>query len=436
MITLRPLQREVLNELYLKQITAGILNLGQRTGKTIISFEWAKYKGYQNILFISPPSAHLNIKEDSKHYDWDLSHVMGTAKREKEAIENYEKGILLIRKESLKKYVSFFRTFKFDLIVWDELYLLKNQKAAITKLAIELFSSHPNKLGLTGVLFDKYENLWSQCQFINPKIFNNMGYYKWLKTYSVKGPFGPYFSKRHQAMLREKLAPHIIRRSSSDSGEIRVKVLKYLIPLPVKIMDKYIRLATEFLLLEDGIDTVHRVAIETHLRALCCGRVKDKIYWKGKYTQLTHIAKDKEQTVIWVEITQEAELVFKHLTEAGRRPLILNGDVPMKDREGLIEMFLDGLYTDLIGNPSCLKYGGNYSRVDHVIYLSPPIGLERSSQAMYRTLMPDKESFTTYHYLVAKGTFEEKYYESQKKKAMNNKAFTTFLKNYSKNLRK
>lgn len=170
-------------------------------------------------------------------------------------------------------------------------------------------------------------------------------------------------------------------------------------------------------LIKEGGEQVNVVTLSeiTRLRqAACCASLTEK-KWKGKCSKIEKLlelmAELKEggnRALIFSQFTSFFSLIRKALDKAGESYLYLDGSVPVKQREKLVQEFQEG---DCPFFLISLKAGGlglNLTGANYIIHLDPwwnPAIEQQATDRAYR--IGQTQKVTAYH-LISSHTIEEK----------------------------
>ncbi|NRQ39788.1 SWF/SNF helicase family protein [Nonomuraea sp. NN258] len=103
-----------------------------------------------------------------------------------------------------------------------------------------------------------------------------------------------------------------------------------------------------------------------------------------------------------------AKLLEAHLATCGYRVTVFDGDVRARDRETLVDSFQAGDGEVMILTKKTGGVGLNLSRANHVIHFNPFWNPGVEDQATDRAHRLGQAHDVTAHYLIARGTIEEK----------------------------
>lgn len=267
------------------------------------------------------------------------------------------------------------------MLIWDESSRGKNPRAARTKTILKLAPLAVSRMILTGTPITKgMEDLWSQYEFLDPKIIGMSNYYAFRARYCVLRPAyrgaGPGVVKivayRNTEEFVRKIAP------------VTFVIPKDVLGLPAKT---YERLAVELTreqkmaynaLRHKLVDDLAEMKIAspvnagvrlTRLQQALCGRVYEQpsdleeppfakaIPSNRIDTLIEYIEDNPDTNVIWSRFTADILEIEAALKKIGRTPVTYYGDVSDDDRAARKKAFMSGHASDFIGNPATAGMG-------------------------------------------------------------------------------
>lgn len=142
---------------------------------------------------------------------------------------------------------------------------------------------------------------------------------------------------------------------------------------------------------------------------------------------IENIKDQNESCLIFTQYIGMGNMLKNVLEEHfGQRVLFLNGSVPKKERDKMIEQFQNGTYDIFILS---LKAGGtglNLTAANHVIHYDRWWNPAVENQATDRAYRIGQKRFVHVHKLITTGTLEEKIDEMlERKQSLNNAVITT-----------
>lgn len=280
---------------------------------------------------------------------------------------------------------------------------------------MQLQAAH--RLILTGTPIQNHlGELWNLFQFINPGL---LGSYEHFQQKFIQ-PIEQDHDKQRQLQLNRIVHPFMLRRTKQEVVEELPD--KEEINIPVELSEEEMAVYEVIRqrakqMIEEGGEQVNVVTLSeiTRLRqAACCASLTEK-KWKGKCSKIEKLlelmAELKEggnRALIFSQFTSFFTLIRKALDKAGEQYLYLDGSVPVKQREKLVQEFQEG---DCPFFLISLKAGGlglNLTGANYIIHLDPwwnPAIEQQATDRAYR--IGQTQKVTAYH-LISSHTIEEK----------------------------
>lgn len=280
-------------------------------------------------------------------------------------IINYE-GLREILVEPLK-HVS--------VVILDEAHRLRNRNAQITRRITAAMRPIPYVWCLTGSPFFRDEgDVYTLLRLCEPSRYTS--YFKFITTY-LKVTTTPWtniiMGVKDTKEFNELLTPHLLRRGY----ELLKDVLpEQTVPIALNVAPSRTHSkATAQVLAEYG--GVLNAAVIPALRELTA---KDA----NKLRTLTELCEDlsSDSVVIYCWLNSTCQLVLEALK--ARKPLLVNGRVPMKQREAALRRFRDEPNSVLVANIATLSEGVNLQHCHQVVFYEEDWVSETRTQARAR----------------------------------------------------
>lgn len=405
-------------------------------GKTIQTITFLLSKANEGpALVIAPASVAPNWKTEFDKFAPSLNVTMlNFATNRTEAIKNAKAGDVVVTTYGLLLSVKDDITTKqWTTICLDEAHIVKNRGAKTSAVAMQLKSE--NRVMLTGTPVQNHlGELWNLFQFVNPGLLG--GFEDFNRRFIL--PIEQDGDKEVQGELDRLVKPFMLRRTKD-------KVAK---ELPEKeeiyqhvdlnedelLVYEALRQRAEAMLMaeEGGSVSMTTLAEITRLRQCACdvrlieeGK-KSKTNANGsKIIALVELlstvlegfeegknAKKKADAtggvLVFSQFTSYLSLIKKALDEASIPYLYIDGSVPIKERQRLVEKFQAGECPVFLISLKAGGLGLNLTRANYVIHMDPWWNPAIEAQATDRAhRIGQKQAVTVYH-LIAEGTIEEK----------------------------
>ena len=407
------------------------------TGKSAPAVLWLRRVISENhikrALVIMPMTIIANWGNEIKMWS-DLTSValVGSRAKRLELLEQ-NVDIYLINYEGIKPIFSELLAAGFEAIICDEGHRIKNYKGSIKSptnafLVRELAKRARYRKLLTGtVLTNDVEDLWSLCQFVDPRIFstNHWGFRsRYMLNKNANKPFlaWPDWQPRAGAVdeIHKLLEPYAIRFCKHE-------VLKFLPPVlfqrrNIELSDEqrkaYNELKKHFVTELDGatepLAALQILGRVSKLLQICSGfayRDDDKPYHfkqNAKLAELRNVLEEigNQRVIIWTAFKEEVEIIKGNL---GTEDFgVLTGDTKQVDRQAIVDLFNAGSLRYLVCHPACAGEGLTIL-APYSVYFSRGWKLGERLQSLGRNDRPGAEQFEnlTVVDLVCPGTIDD-----------------------------
>jgi len=449
-------QRDAFSESVTKENFALLMDMG--TGKTKVCIDTIASRfecGAINFALIVAPKgvianwkgeieAHLPDRIEREIVLWNPN--LTKAKRQ-ELLDLYDAGgklkFLLMNVESFstKKGVEVAEFFvkKFNvLMAVDESTTIKNRQAKRTKAICDVGRDARMRRILTGSPVTKSPmDLYSQMDFLSPKILGFKSYYAFQNRYAVgqrrtmgSHSFNHIVGFRRLDELTEKLHDSSYRVRKEDCLDLPDKVyMKREVALTKEQVDAYNQMKHLALArLESGelATTQNALTQIMRLQQICLGHLKDD-------NDVTHEIKSNRidalmeicdeiqgSVIIWATWTRDIRLITKALQDRFGVQAVesLYGGTPDPDRQRIVETFQDpaSKLRFIVGHPKTGGYGLTLTAANTVIYFSNGYDLELRLQSEDRAHRIGQTNKVTYVDLISPKTIDEKIVDALRNK--------------------
>lgn len=468
----RKKQAEALKRLIGKEAFA--LLMAMRTGKTKVvldDFGRLELAGkVQDLMVIAPAGVYRTwetaIKEDFSHdlekrsfvYTWVSGSNSGKAKKLREAFLKF-KGprVLLMNVEALsnvaearevcKKFCARGKCY----VAIDESTIIKKHTAKRTKFINKVIKPLADyRRILTGLVTPQSPlDLYSQFEFLNPKILGFRSFYGFRANYAVlknmnfggrEVPIVVGFREDAESELKKIIAPHSFRVRLEDCYDLPPDDFQF---IDVEMTKEQKRIYNDlFEFATSKIDSERNVTAKIvidqmlKLHQVLCGHTKDE------YGKMLLIPENRTKTlidkledydgkaIIWCSYDQDVRKVSEALQDAfgegkveGVGPNAIFPNVArfwggnIKTREEEERRFKTR--TDvrwIVATPDAGGRGRTWDMADLVVYYSSKNNLEHRSQSEERPKGIDKTKSIGYFDMRCKGTVEDKIIHALRKK--------------------
>lgn len=349
--------------------------------------------------------------------------------------ENNKLKFLLMNIEafSTKKGVDvsefFVKKFKVFMAV-DESTTIKNRQAKRTKAVCDVGRGAVMRRILTGSPVTKSPmDLFSQMDFLSPKILGFKSYYSFQSRYAVvqrrsmgAHSFNQILGFQRLDELTETLDGHSFRVRKEDCLDLPDKVyMKREVELTPEQTDAYVQMKNLALARLDSGDlsTTQNVLTQImRLQQICLGSLTDDNgdvhpLKSNRQSELMNICEEIQgKAIIWATWTRDIRSIAEALRDRFGVEAVatLHGETPDSDRQQIVDAFQDrqSELRFIVGHPKTGGYGLTLTAANTVIYYSNSYDLELRLQSEDRAHRIGQENKVTYIDLISPKTIDEK----------------------------
>ncbi|MGW1785554.1 DEAD/DEAH box helicase [Streptomyces sp. NPDC002143] len=319
------------------------------------------------------------------------------------------------------------------LVVADEAQKLKNPATRTARLAQSLRST--TRLALTGTpMENRPEELWALLDWANPQLFGSCS--DFTRRYVRPTRSGPPRQAREAVeRLHQLLAPFLLRRLKSDPA------LGLNLP-PKRMITHHVPLSSEQIglceaLSRDTFRQIHTCPDKGRRGLLTLALIKDlkqicispALYAKDPsaavaadpgeaatrapklallHSILQPVRDAGEAALVFTTYRESISLIIHYLTARGFRVLQYHGGMSSVQRVRALDDFTAGDATALVLTPQSGGIGLDLTRANHVLHVDRLWNPAHEAQANDRAHRPGQIRPVTVHYLIAKGSIEDR----------------------------
>lgn len=407
MITLFPHQQEAIDWLY-RHDGCGLIYADVGTGKTFCALGFIQRYSQGKVLIVCPASLVGQWCSEMESF-WENSFP-GTI-----TVIHYEK---LLNDKFLKELAST----HWNTIVIDESQTINNPSAKKTKRLKKLKATH--RIALSGTPFKNalYE-CWSVMDWLRPGILGKSFYWfkqNYLRLHPAFHGIVGYLPGAEE-YIQKTIAPHIHHIH-------REEVLKDLPPKNehyhwVDLSPTHMRLYNELketLSLEIGsftkltvtnvISLIMRLRQLTDLPSALVGECEEV---GVKSEELWTLLKGQEGKSL---VFSEFATVATALAQSDESSLLITGAVPLKKRQEIVELFKSDPQHHTLYGTRAISAGLNLQCAHTVVHFGLPWTNADLSQRAGRAWRSGQTHAVEEHFILARGTIDEKMYKLIEKK--------------------
>ena len=389
-------------------------------GKTVQTIAFMLHTASQGpALVATPASVVLNWQRELQRFAPSLHvEVFNTTTDRKALVEQAAAGDVILTTYGL--FVTEDEVLcgkQWNTVCLDEAHVIKNRQTKTSAVVMKLQATH--RIILTGTPVQNHlGELWNLFQFANPGLLGSHEQFR--QKYIV--PIEQQDNKERSRQLKRIVSPFMLRRTKQEVIEELPD--KTEINIPVELSDdelavyEVIRRRAKQLLEDERSSSgvsVNTLAEIIRLRQAACSAELVEKNWKGECSKLTALSDLLQEIVdggnavlVFSQFTSFLAMVRQQLDKQKQPYLYLDGSVPVRQRDQLVQQFQHG---DCPVFLISLKAGGlglNLTGANYVIHLDPwwnPAIEQQATDRAYR--IGQRQNVTVYH-LISQHTIEEK----------------------------
>ena len=388
-------------------------------GKTIQTITYMLFKASEGpALVVAPASVAPNWKTEIEKFAPSLNvSILNFTTNRSTCISDAKAGDVIICTYGLLLSVKTEITQKeWITVVLDEAHVIKNRGAKTSGVAMQLKSKY--RVMLTGTPVQNHlGELWNLFQFVNPGL---LGSYEDFSRRFI-APIEVAKDKDRQQQLDRIVHPFMLRRTKEKVlDELPEKTEIYqtvnLSPEEMAVYEIIRERAQQMLESEDSDKvSVNALAEITRLRQASCSAQLVEKNWKGKSSKiealieaLEPIIESGDSALVFSQFTSFLAIVLKELEKANIPYLYIDGSIPVKERQKLVEQFQAGKCPVFVISLKAGGLGLNLTRANYVFHLDPWWNPAIEQQATDRAHRIGQHNAVTVYHFLSSGTIEEK----------------------------
>jgi len=367
--------------------------LGHNSVQSIGIAVWRKkFSKARRCLIVSPASVKYNWKEELELWTDESFVIIDGPPDKREALWDSDAYFVVVNPELIVRDFDdvVMLQEEFDLIIVDEIHMLKNWKSKRSKFMKKLkLSGEGLKIGLSGTPIDgRLEDLHSIFEFLVPNLFMTRG--KFLDKYAIRNEFNSVIGYVKVEEIKKTIEPYFLRRLKKDVAK----------ELPEKIFTNvYVDLSTDERTIYNAIrNQAHKIteeaeAITAVLRArqFCNapGLVDEYPEFGAKYETcmalLEEIIDNGHKVLIFSMFEQMVDKLYVQFEKRGWKCMKITGKVKKKDRPLIARQFNEDPTIDICVMDEAGSTGLNFQEASYVLHYddnwSPAIMKQRTDRA-------------------------------------------------------
>lgn len=243
-------------------------------------------------------------------------------------------------------------------------------------------------------------------------------------TPQATGPGGQYtewVEKPHAVeIVADRLKDITFRVELEDCIDMPEHSLRTMeVELPKRLMSQYKQLQREAVLEHESgakITAIHAGAKAQKLLQLCAGAVYDgeggyKVFDTSRTDLALELVQQRKHSVVAFNWKHQRDALVAGAERLGIKYGVIDGSVPVKERDVLVERYQAGDLQTLFCQPQSCSHGLTFTRGTATIWTSPTINAEHFSQFNHRIYRAGQTQRTETICIAAAGTREVEVYE-------------------------
>lgn len=389
-------------------------------GKTVQTIAFMLHTADRGAALVAAPaSVVLNWRRELQRFAPSLHvEVLNEAENRKELVEIAAAGDVILTTYGLFVTEDEILCAKeWNTVCLDEAHVIKNRQTKTSAVVMKL--SATNRIILTGTPVQNHlGELWNLFQFANPGLLGSHEQFR--QKYII--PIEQQNNKERSQQLKRIVGPFMLRRTKQEVIEELPDKTEITIPVELGKEElavyEVIRRRAKKMLEEESSSSgvsVNTLAEITRLRQAACSAQLVEKGWSGECSKLNALGDLLQEIVdggnavlVFSQFTSFLSLVRKRLDEQKTSYLYLDGSVPVKQRDKLVQQFQHGQCPVFLISLKAGGLGLNLTGANYVIHLDPwwnPAIEQQATDRAYR--IGQQQNVTVYH-LISQHTIEEK----------------------------
>ncbi len=389
-------------------------------GKTVQTIAFMLNTAEQGpALVAAPASVVLNWRRELERFAPSLHvEVLNATADRKTLVEQAKAGDVVLTTYGL--FVTedeLLCAKKWNTVCLDEAHVIKNRQTKTSASVMKLQAAH--RIILTGTPVQNHlGELWNLFQFANPGLLGSHDQFH--DKYIV--PIELQDNKERSRQLKRIVSPFMLRRTKQEVIEELPD--KTEINIPVELTEdemavyEVIRRRAKKLLEDEQSSSgvsVNTLAEITRLRQASCSAQLVEKNWTGECSKLNVLSDLMQEIVggsnavlVFSQFTSFLAMVRDMLDRQHQPYLYLDGSVPVKQRDQLVQQFQRGQCPVFLISLKAGGLGLNLTGANYVIHLDPwwnPAIEQQATDRAYR--IGQRQNVTVYH-LISQHTIEDK----------------------------
>ena len=370
-------------------------------------------------LVAAPASVVLNWRRELERFAPSLNvEVLNAAVDRKALVEQAKEGDVILTTYGLfVTEAELLCNKKWNTVCLDEAHVIKNRQTKTSSSVMKLQAEH--RIILTGTPVQNHlGELWNLFQFANPGLLGSHDQFH--EKYIV--PIELQDNKERSRPLKRIVSPFMLRRTKQEVIEELPDKTEINIPVELSsdelaVYEAIRRRAKQLLEDEQASNglSVNTLAEITRLRQAACAAQLAEKNWTGECSKINVLSDLLQEIVgggnavlVFSQFTSFLAMVRERLDRQQQPYLYLDGAVPVKQRDQLVQQFQRGQCPVFLISLKAGGLGLNLTGANYVIHLDPwwnPAIEQQATDRAYR--IGQRQNVTVYH-LISQHTIEDK----------------------------
>lgn len=373
-------------------------------GKTIQAIGTALLKkqlfGFTKTLIVCPASLKAQWKTEIEKFSDEKAIIVEGFPDEREKIyRNEDAYFQIINYETVLRDSQSINKNNFDFIILDEAQRIKNFETITANAIKSLNKKHA--LVITGTpIENKLIDLYSIVEFINPRLLAPLWEFSYQHCYfdhESKNKITGYYNLQE---LKNRLKPILIRREKQDVLDQINKVTQIDVPVEMhplqqdyhassakaiaQVLRKKFKTPYDMQMITKHLQTMRMACDSSYLVDKESNHSPKLLELKEILLEKLDLKNNNRKIIIFSEWKRMLHIIGKMISENGLEFVELSGDVPVKNREKVIEAFENNVDCRVFLSTEAGGSGLNLQVADTVINFELPWNPAKKNQRIGR----------------------------------------------------
>lgn len=377
------------------------LFLEMRLGKTMVAIRWAKRFLDDGPVLVLAPLSVVPVWVDELALDGETDVAVIDSKEHvpdaQWLVTNYEKLFFPGKRSGYQQQPqpTPIALHQYGTVILDESALIRNPRAARTKMVVNHLSRAKHRACLSGLPNPEQELLdfYPQMQFLNGSLCGCQNFWVFRNRFFTPSGWGLFQWRPKRGTVetvRTEINQTAITMSRKQAGfKERVVFETRYCDMPMSVRKRYQQAEREFAVGEH--ETKWRVVVDSWLTQLTGGRPStpelQRFDHSAKLSELVSLLNGelkREPVIVWFRGKREGEAIEEFCIKAKIKGNRIDGSTPYKERIGIRKRFDVGKIRVVALQIETAQFGLNLSHASTAIYFSLPYGQSSWKQSQDR----------------------------------------------------